>query len=337
MDFQQALDNYDIRRSDKAKYSISQKDKWNLKMDVAQLKKEMQDLQDTASKLPDEFVDEMCATENYPFDDVIDDDTELENWCDDVNDFLNDTMGSDFGRGCFYRETRMKNDLFLDILLETKANAIRHHTFEEASNAVAKIKQAIKAHRFEILNRDKNLDFMHHEHLNKETSCQIIDMYLEPKNLICILPNRNKDGEELYLFSVCVPVKDRKKYIYLKCEILPYGKVVAISWHGQNEMIHPDYRQATDKTDDDAEHYLRKLYKNWERTYNKFNDNKMIDWLPNGDEDVTIVFEHRVSDEDKVNICRSVPKDYGYKYKDIEKNMIIEGDCVKIHLPFGKF
>lgn len=233
----------------------------------------------------------------------------------------------------------MNDKVFLEILLETKANAIRHHTPEEAAEVVAKIKQAIKAHRFEIADRDKNRDFMHNEHLTKETSCKIIDMFLEPKNLICILPNRNKEGGELYLFSVCVPVKDRKKYIYLKCEIFPYGKVVAISWHGQNEMMHADYRQATDRTEQDVSKFMHNLYKNWERIYNRFNDNKMIDCLPNGDEDITIVFEHPIEDteEFRKNFCRTVPKDYGYKYKDIEHNMTIEGDCVKVHLPFGHF
>lgn len=233
----------------------------------------------------------------------------------------------------------MKETLFLSILLETKANAIRHHTPEEAASAVAKIKQAIKAHRFEIADRDKNRDFMHNEHLTKETSCKIIDMFLEPKNLICVLPNRNKEGGELYLFSVCVPVKDRKKYIYLKCEIFPYGKVVAISWHGQNEMIHPDYRMSVDKTDGDNKYFYRKMFQNWERVYNRFNDNKMVDFLPNGPEDVTIVFEHPIDDTEewRKNFCRTVPKDYGYHYKDIEKNMIVDNDCVRLHLNIGRF
>ena len=104
-------------------------------------------------------------------------------------------------------------------------------------------------------------------------------------------------------------------------------------------MMHADYRQATDRTDEDVSKFMRNLYKNWERIYNRFNDNKMVDCLPNGDEDITIVFEHPIEDteEFRKNFCRTVPKDYGYKYKDIEHNMTIEGDCVKVHLPFGKF
>ncbi len=39
-----------------ARDSVSTKDKWNLKMDIADLKGDLIDLQNTASKLPDEFV-----------------------------------------------------------------------------------------------------------------------------------------------------------------------------------------------------------------------------------------------------------------------------------------
>ena len=53
----------------------------------------------------------------------------------------------------------MKEELFLQILFETKVNAVRHHSKEEAAEAVQKIKTAIKQHRFEIVDRDKNLTF----------------------------------------------------------------------------------------------------------------------------------------------------------------------------------
>ena len=164
-------------------------------------------------------------------------------------------------------------------------------------------------------------------------------MFIEPKNLIAILPNRNKEDGELYLFSIVVPVRDRKKYIYLKVEITSYGKVICISMHGQNEMMRVDYRQATDRTGTEARNFMRRMYQNWERVYNSFNDNKMIDAFPSGDEDITIVFKHSIDDteEFRKNFCRTVPKDYGYKFKDIERNMSIEGDCVKVHLPFGHF
>lgn len=239
----------------------------------------------------------------------------------------------------------MKENLFESIYIgshleETKVNALRHFSYEEATAVVQTIKDSIKKYKFDIINRDKNLDFMRAEHIDKKSSMFIIDKFLEPKSLIAVVPNRNKPNEELYIFSVCVPVRDRKRYIYLKVELTSYGVVKAISWHGQTEMMHPDYRQATDKTDDDDAYFYRKMYMNWERTYNRFNqDNKMIDCLPNGPEDMTIVFEHPVEDTDqfRVNFCKSVPKDYGYHFKDIERNMKIENDCVMVHLPFKKF
>ena len=80
----------------------------------------------------------------------------------------------------------MNDKVFLEILLETKANAIRHHTHEEAADAVAKIKQAIKAHRFEIADRDKNRDFMHNEHFP--------DVVINEVNLSLDEKRENYDG-----------------------------------------------------------------------------------------------------------------------------------------------
>lgn len=229
----------------------------------------------------------------------------------------------------------MKEEIFLQILFETKVNAIRHHSKEETLEAVQKIKTAIKQHRFEIVDRDKNLDFLHDEHLSKETACQLIDMFIEPKNLIAILPNRNKEGGELYLFSIVVPIKERKKYIYLKVEITSYGKVICISMHGQNEMMHVDYRKATDSPDN---YVLQKMAKIWMNTYNKFGVVKIKDFQVEND-DVTFYFEEPISEDQDIakDIARAVPKDFGYRFKDIINNISFDDESVTIYLPFGKF
>ena len=79
-------------RKNKLDRSISKKEKWNLKMDIEALKKELIDLQSTASELPDEYVNEICQSENYPLDDVIDNDLELNQWCDEMDEFLSDSL-----------------------------------------------------------------------------------------------------------------------------------------------------------------------------------------------------------------------------------------------------
>ena len=71
---------------------VSKKDKWNLKMDIESLKKELVDLQNTASQLPDEYVREVCDFDSYPFDDEIDDDQNLNSWCTEVDNFLDDSL-----------------------------------------------------------------------------------------------------------------------------------------------------------------------------------------------------------------------------------------------------
>lgn len=84
-----AFDKFERNRLDKA---VSSKDKWNLKMDIESFKKELVDLQNTAADLPDNYVREICKSENYPFEDVIDNDFELNLWCDETEAFLNDSL-----------------------------------------------------------------------------------------------------------------------------------------------------------------------------------------------------------------------------------------------------
>lgn len=67
---------------------ISPREKWNLKMDIADLKHDLVALQDTTSELPDEYVDELCDVASYPFENPIDDDQALNKWCGVVDDFL---------------------------------------------------------------------------------------------------------------------------------------------------------------------------------------------------------------------------------------------------------
>lgn len=88
-EYSNAFDDYAKRQADK---KVSKKDKWNLKMDIESLKKELMDLQNTAANLPDEYVRQVCNFDAYPFEDVIDEDQGLNTWCAEVDDFLNDSL-----------------------------------------------------------------------------------------------------------------------------------------------------------------------------------------------------------------------------------------------------
>lgn len=85
---------YDRREQDRIHGSVSEKDKWNLKMDVLALKDKLNDLQDTAEALPDVYVEQLCSVDSYPFEEVIDDSEELEDWCDDMDEFLSGSTGT---------------------------------------------------------------------------------------------------------------------------------------------------------------------------------------------------------------------------------------------------
>lgn len=84
-----SMDKWHKAQIDKA---VSTRDKWNFKMDVESLKSKLSDVQDSASKLPDEYVEELCNFSSYPFEDAIDDDQELNTWCAEVDGFLNDSL-----------------------------------------------------------------------------------------------------------------------------------------------------------------------------------------------------------------------------------------------------
>ena len=71
---------------------VSNKERWNLKMDIESLKKKLTDLQNTTSELPDEYVSDLCDTDSYPFDDDIDNETSLGDWCNEVDDFLTNAL-----------------------------------------------------------------------------------------------------------------------------------------------------------------------------------------------------------------------------------------------------
>ena len=227
--------------------------------------------------------------------------------------------------------------LFDKILRETKVNAIRHHSKEEAAAVVDAIKDSIKKYKFDILDRDKNLDFMHEEHVNKEMSKIIIDKFLEPRNLVAVLQNRNDPTSELYLFSMAVPVgPGRVKYIYLKVDISSDGRVKAISWHKQNEKMQVDYRGATDNSDSS---YLKRMGRTWMRLFNNVSDTKILEAYPEGDE-ITFIFERPVNDDDNdivQNLARSIPKDFGYKARDVFNNISFRNGDIKVHLKFGHF
>lgn len=89
--FDEGMDFQRLRKSQLDK-ALSPKEKWDLKMDIAELKKGLTDLQDTTSRLPDDYINEICNTDNYPFDSPIDNDFELNRWCDDVDNFLDNSI-----------------------------------------------------------------------------------------------------------------------------------------------------------------------------------------------------------------------------------------------------
>lgn len=223
------------------------------------------------------------------------------------------------------------------ILFETKVNAKRHFTNEEAKEIVDIVKQSIDDGTFDIVDRKKNRDYLKAEKLTKKTAAQIVKMFLQPKSLRAVLVDRNGISNELFVFSIAVPFKGKTKYIYFKAAIHENRSVSVISFHEQTEMMRVDYRNAEDRMDDDSEKFFASVFKKWQQKYNAFNrDNKMVSFRIIDDENIELIFEHNILNSKQClhNVCRSVPSDYGYHYNDIKQNISTVQNRVLVNLPF---
>ena len=74
--------------------AISPAEKNNLYADIKDFEEEFRDLQDTAERLPDSYIDQVCSTSSYPFDVAIDEVHNVEDWCSEAEDFLKDDINN---------------------------------------------------------------------------------------------------------------------------------------------------------------------------------------------------------------------------------------------------
>lgn len=92
----QAEFNRLARERDKfrAQTDISPVEKNNLYADIKDFEEEFRDLQDTAERLPDSYIDQVCSTSSYPFDVAIDEVQNVEDWCSEAEEFLKDDINN---------------------------------------------------------------------------------------------------------------------------------------------------------------------------------------------------------------------------------------------------
>ena len=74
--------------------AISPAEKNNLYADIKDFEEEFRDLQDTAERLPDSYIDQVCSTSSYPFDVAIDEVQDVEDWCSEAEEFLKDDINN---------------------------------------------------------------------------------------------------------------------------------------------------------------------------------------------------------------------------------------------------
>lgn len=92
----QAEFNRLARRRDefRSQTAISPAEKNNLYADIKDFEEEFKDLQDTAERLPDSYIDQVCSTSSYPFDVAIDEVQNVEDWCSEAEEFLKDDINN---------------------------------------------------------------------------------------------------------------------------------------------------------------------------------------------------------------------------------------------------
>lgn len=92
----QAEFNRLARERDKfrAQTDISPAEKNNLYADIKDFEEEFRDLQDTAERLPDSYIDQVCDTASYPFEVAIDEVKDVEDWCSEAEEFLKDDINN---------------------------------------------------------------------------------------------------------------------------------------------------------------------------------------------------------------------------------------------------
>ena len=74
--------------------AISPAEKNNLYADIKDFEEEFRDLQDTAERLPDSYIDQVCDTASYPFEVAIDEVQNVEDWCSEAEEFLKDDINN---------------------------------------------------------------------------------------------------------------------------------------------------------------------------------------------------------------------------------------------------
>ena len=97
--------------------AISPAEKNNLYADIKDFEKEFRNLQDTAERLPDSYIDQVCSTSSYPFEVAIDEVQNVEDWCSEAEEFLKDDISS-WG---VIKESSLSNKRFKETVDSTSA------------------------------------------------------------------------------------------------------------------------------------------------------------------------------------------------------------------------
>lgn len=229
--------------------------------------------------------------------------------------------------------------------LETRLIAKRHLSKREIENLVNTIKSSIQAGNYEVIERSKNLEYAKSEGLNTpQDIATAVSYFLSQDAFRSVVTDRNKESDELYVFSVRVRKGSSQKKIYIKVSVDKQSHFVRIiSFHNQESNMYADYTKAKDYEDDS----LQQLFAlKWETAFNRIarkyriTDYQVSREPQNG---YLLAFTLKKEEEGSLSsadtfylknvLLRSFPQDMGYYDRMIQNSFSFGEDTIFVKLP----
>lgn len=153
---------------------------------------------------------------------------------------------------------------FLELYYETRIYASRHLDNSEKNAVVEHIKDSIERNRWSIHKNEKNNKFKQMSGMNYSQIMDIIKTYIQPKNIVCVIPNNNypKQGsQELYLLKMYI----KKFSVYVKVDITEKS---AEFWsiHSLTGTLDRDFQYASDYQENNL---IKTFVWEWKQKYNE--------------------------------------------------------------------
>ncbi len=216
---------------------------------------------------------------------------------------------------------------------ESRIMARRHLSDDDRKAFVRDVMKCISEGKFSILDRNVNVDFLVRNRITEPVAIKVIKYYLDSESVIGVVKNisRNYRGMDDDLYICELSIDRPRMYIYLKIQKLEGGRMVAISFHDQDEPIYVDYSLSRDYTDNS---FNETAAERWMRSYNSRNpDTPIIRSSVKGNV-VRFEFDDNVEVDYtmKNHLAHVIPPDMGVDMEKTRRSAIWEGNIISFRI-----